>query len=101
MKTKNFYQHYNYNAYKNVIIIVNKIIMVKKILMGQSSSSFLEQLSSPCPLLPIGQIQNERISQHLPAADIATNKSIQHVINWFLITLQIGERNVRTYCSRN
>ncbi len=34
MKTKIFYQHYNYNEYKNVIIIVNKIIMVKKILMG-------------------------------------------------------------------
>ncbi len=35
MKTKNVYQHYNYNAYKNVIIIVNKIIMVNKKLMGQ------------------------------------------------------------------
>ncbi len=30
----------------------------------------------------IGQIQNKRSSQHLPAADIATNKSIQHVINF-------------------
>ena len=74
----------------------------KLIIIVNNGSSFLEQLSCHHPLLPdmhdfpvdmIGQIQNERSSQHLPAADIATNKSIEHVI----ITFQIGERNVRIF----
>ncbi len=70
--------------------------------MVQSSSLFLEQLSSPRPLLPdttsswSDWADSEREEQPtLPAADITTDKSIEHVINLFLITFQIGERNVR------